>query len=287
MSITRSSLASIPTSFATVSLGTSVDDLKSKLKAISSTHFQAIELGFPDLLTFASKYHGRSISENDYDLLCSAASEVKTLCKTHNLKIMMLQPFSNFEGWGKGSRERADAFERAKGWMRIMEALGTDMLQVGSSDSEGISGDIDVLAGDLGELADLAAEKGFRIAYENWCWATHAVSLISPSVDVVLSSHERTIRKLLWSEKNSMLTFIPTAHLETCMGDSKESQQTQPRSLPGHLSDSRRGMGRSHQLLRAHRITRSSPETRTQLSALVFLTRSNHPTRKDFRPANL
>jgi hypothetical protein len=136
--------------------------------------------------------------------------------------------------------------------MRIMEALGTDMLQVGSSDSEGISGDIDVLAGDLGELADLAAEKGFRIAYENWCWATHAVRLPYPSVDLVLSSDERILHKLIWSEKNSMLTFIPIAHLETCMGDRKESQQTQPRSLPGHLPDSRRGMGRSHQLLRAH-----------------------------------
>lgn len=56
-----------------------------------------------------------------------------------------------------------------------MEALGTDMLQVGSSDSEGITGDINELAGDLAELADMLAEKGFRIAYENWCWATHAV----------------------------------------------------------------------------------------------------------------
>jgi sugar phosphate isomerase/epimerase len=30
------------------------------------------------------------------------------------------------------------------------------------------------LASDLAELADIFAEKGFRIAYENWCWATHA-----------------------------------------------------------------------------------------------------------------
>ena len=31
-------------------------------------------------------------------------------------------------------------------------------------------------ARDLATLADLCAEKGFRIAYENWCWATHAPS---------------------------------------------------------------------------------------------------------------
>ena len=32
------------------------------------------------------------------------------------------------------------------------------------------------MAADLGELADMLAEKGYRLAYENWCWATHAPS---------------------------------------------------------------------------------------------------------------
>lgn len=30
------------------------------------------------------------------------------------------------------------------------------------------------MAADLAELADLFAENGFKIAYENWCWATYA-----------------------------------------------------------------------------------------------------------------
>lgn len=29
-------------------------------------------------------------------------------------------------------------------------------------------------AADLAELADMLATKNFRIAYENWCWSTHA-----------------------------------------------------------------------------------------------------------------
>lgn len=45
---------------------------------------------------------------------------------------------------------------------------------MGSSDSEGIAFSFDDLAADLAELADMLAEKGFSIAYENWCWATHA-----------------------------------------------------------------------------------------------------------------
>jgi hypothetical protein len=45
----------------------------------------------------------------------------------------MLQPFANFEGWPKESSERKDAFNRAAGWSSIMEAVGTDMLQVSYS----------------------------------------------------------------------------------------------------------------------------------------------------------
>jgi sugar phosphate isomerase/epimerase len=45
--------------------------------------------------------------------------------------------------------------------------------QIGSSDAPVISS-LDELAADLAELADIMAPKGFRIAYENWCWATHA-----------------------------------------------------------------------------------------------------------------
>lgn len=55
-----------------------------------------------------------------------------------------------------------------------MQALGTNMLQVGSSDSPDITADFDALVSDLAELADLLDEHGFRLAYENWCWATHA-----------------------------------------------------------------------------------------------------------------
>lgn len=46
--------------------------------------------------------------------------------------------------------------------------------QVGSSDSPSITSSIETLASDLRELADRLAEHNFRLAYENWCWATHA-----------------------------------------------------------------------------------------------------------------
>ena len=180
-------LNTIPTSYATVSIGNKPDHtLPKKLEAISAAGFTGIELGFPDLLTFATQHlrpgqqqdanSPQAIKADDYDNLCAAARVLKSMTDAMGLKIMMLQPFSNFEGWAEGSEERKDAWKRAEGWMRIMEAAGTDMLQVGSSDSpeEKIGKDRSRFVKDLRELADLAAKKNFRIAYENWCWSTHA-----------------------------------------------------------------------------------------------------------------
>jgi len=129
-SIQRTSLNEIPTSFASVSVGTPDDPLELKLTAISSAGFQAIELGFPDLLSFASSYFKKEINDHDFKSLCEAGKEVRKLCEKHKLGIMMLQPFSNFEGWPGGSKEREEAFVRAKGWIEIMKAVGTDILQV-------------------------------------------------------------------------------------------------------------------------------------------------------------
>jgi sugar phosphate isomerase/epimerase len=128
--IPRSSLNQIPASFATVSVGTPKDPLELKLKAISAAGFQAIELGFPDLLSFASSHFQKEISDHDFNSLCEAGKGVRKLCEKYKLGVMMLQPFSNFEGWPEGSKEREDAFERAKGWIEIMKVVGTDTLQV-------------------------------------------------------------------------------------------------------------------------------------------------------------
>ncbi|KAG8532493.1 uncharacterized protein KY384_002370 [Bacidia gigantensis] len=168
------SLASIPTSYATASIGTPQTPLQSKLEAIASAGWQGIELAFPDLLSFASRNLGKEVDSHDYDVLCNAGQEVRRLCEGLGLKIVMLQPFSNFEGWKPKSEERKDAFTRVKGWIRIMEAIGCNMLQVGSSDSLDIDTSRDAIVSDLRELAELLAPYNFRLAYENWCWSTHA-----------------------------------------------------------------------------------------------------------------
>ena len=147
-------LLPVKTCYATPSLGPPAVPLISKLHAISRAGFEGIELGFPDLVEFASTFRSSSTHaspsatspdrpsatlpedkpthppEKDYTTLCRAAEEVKRICKELKLEIAMLQPFANFEGWAEGSTERDDAFVRAKGWIRVMQALGCDMLQV-------------------------------------------------------------------------------------------------------------------------------------------------------------
>ncbi|KAK7928843.1 hypothetical protein PG985_005841 [Apiospora marii] len=150
--------------------------LPEKLKAIHSAGFDAVALAMPDLLAYGEDLIGKELDARDYDAINEVAKTVKSLAEEVGVRILMLQPLTNFEGWKLGYQdsERKDAFARARGWMRIMEALGTDMLQLGSSDADEISHSTDDFAADLAKLADVCAENGFRLAYENRCWATQA-----------------------------------------------------------------------------------------------------------------
>ncbi|KAF1845709.1 xylose isomerase-like protein [Cucurbitaria berberidis CBS 394.84] len=170
------SLVSIPTSYATCSLGSPSNPppLLDRLHAISLAGFPAVELSFPDILSFGQAWLSHQIEPSDYDELCKVAAEIKKECDKRSLGIMMLQPFANFEGWPEGSEGRNDALDRARGWIRIMQACGTDMLQVGSTDTPLEKLEKGKMVSDLRGLCDMLKEHGFRLAYENWCWSTHA-----------------------------------------------------------------------------------------------------------------
>ena len=98
--------------------------------AISDAGFESIELSMPDLLSFAKSFLEKEVGAEDYNELCEAGREVKRMCERFELGVLVLQPFSNFEGWPKGSKDRENAFAKARGWIRIMASVGTDMLQV-------------------------------------------------------------------------------------------------------------------------------------------------------------
>lgn len=129
--ISFESLRNIPLSYASCSIGTKQSDtLPRKLEAIAAAGFIGIELSFPDILAYGSQITGRELGSHEYKPLVNVTKEIKKLVDSNGLQVMMLQPFGNFEGWPDGSREREDAFRRVVGWMDIMEAAGTDLLQV-------------------------------------------------------------------------------------------------------------------------------------------------------------
>ncbi|RAK96116.1 sugar phosphate isomerase/epimerase family protein [Aspergillus ibericus CBS 121593] len=163
-------------SYATCSIGSPSSPLPEKLSALSSAGFTAVELAFPDILSYAASLNGHDVAPDNYPELVKVAKNIRQLCDKHNLKVMMLQPFANFEGWPRGSKEREDAFKRANGWSEIMTAVGTDLLQVGSTDTpnDKLTTSHEDIVADLRELADLLGTRNQRIAYENWCWSSHA-----------------------------------------------------------------------------------------------------------------
>ena len=127
------SLRRIPLAYASCSIGsTSSDTLPRKLEAISDGGFSAIELSFPDIIAYGSSILGHEIAPDNYEELKKASAEIKKLVAANGIKVMMLQPFANFEGWAVGSVERRNAFARANGWIEIMDVVGTDLLQVSS-----------------------------------------------------------------------------------------------------------------------------------------------------------
>lgn len=131
MTLSLESFQTTPTSYATCSIGCKPEHtLPKKLDAIAAAGFQAIELSMPDILGFARLYLKKDVGPKDWDDLRTAARTIKAQTDAKGLKILMLQPFANFEGWAEGSPERKDAFDRAQGWASIMEACDCDMLQV-------------------------------------------------------------------------------------------------------------------------------------------------------------
>lgn len=192
---------SIPLSLASCSIGLPRHSLRQKLEAAARAGFRGIELSFPDILAHARELlrlgqlegdktlpadASDEIQPDDYATLAQATKHIRHLCAARGLAVLVLQPFANFEGWDARARpaERRAAFDRAGGWLRLMDAAGTDMLQVGATDTPAhkLGGDDEdkapalTAADDLAALADLlrAHNPRYRLAYENWCWATHA-----------------------------------------------------------------------------------------------------------------
>lgn len=138
-------------SIASICLSGSLDE---KLLAASAAHFEAVEIFEADLI--------------HYD---GAPSDVRAMARDLGLAIDLYQPFRDFEGAPDALFQRA--LERAERKFDVMEELGAPMMMVLSNAAPWAIDDDARAADQLAALADRAAHRGLRIAYEPAGWASH------------------------------------------------------------------------------------------------------------------
>jgi 4-hydroxyphenylpyruvate dioxygenase len=170
-------------SIATVSLGGTLVD---KLTAIAAAGFDGVE-----------------IFENDLFYYEGGAADVKRIADDRGLRIVLFQPFRDFEA---GPREKLQRnLDRAERKFDLMGELETDLMLVCSSIAPDAVDDDALAAEDLHMLGERAARRGLRIGYEALGWGRnvntfgHALEIVEradhPAVGLVLDSfHTLCIR---------------------------------------------------------------------------------------------
>ena len=138
-------------SIATVCLSGTLEE---KLSAASAAGFDAVELFEPDLI--ASPLTPRVVRQR---------------CEQLGLGIALYQPLRDFEAM---PQRRFEAnLRRAEAKFDVMNELGADLVLICSNVSEHAIDDDLLAAAQLRELAERAAARGIRIAYEALAWGRH------------------------------------------------------------------------------------------------------------------
>ncbi|KAK9319302.1 xylose isomerase-like protein [Lipomyces orientalis] len=158
-----------PISIASLSLGRAPHhDLAEKIHAASAAGFQGIELYYEDIELHAKQSSDGSFEEN----ILKSAQVFKDLCDECNLKVIVLQPFTNYDGL-LDPAEHAQQIDKIKLWFKIAKVVGTDLILVTSNFfSEGTTGDDDRIVADLLEIVELGEKENppVRFAYEAISW---------------------------------------------------------------------------------------------------------------------
>ena len=149
-------------------------DLEYKLENASKAGFKGVEIFYEDLDFAAQKLSGNA-NPSPEEIL-QAAEHVYVVCHVQGLDIIGLQPFTFYEGLK--DREQHDILiEKMKLWLQIAKKLKTTTIQIPANflPAEELTDDLDVIAADLRDVADMGAAETptIRFAYENLCWSTY------------------------------------------------------------------------------------------------------------------
>lgn len=134
-----------------------------KIQLASKYGFTGIEVVYSDLQNYSDK-HNISI--------LAGAARIKEICNTHNVEVLSLAPFENFEG---SRTPLSDRLSTAKHWLAIGRILHAPYLQVPAQFNPDSITDEAVIVQELQQLADLGAAEtpAIAIAYEYMSWSTY------------------------------------------------------------------------------------------------------------------
>lgn len=116
----------------------------------------------------AARFDGVEIFENDLLQFPGTPGEVRRICADLGLRIEMFQPFRDFEGVTPDQLLRN--LDRAERKFDVMEQLGTELLLVCANISADASADLALRAEQMALLAERAARRKLRIAFEALAW---------------------------------------------------------------------------------------------------------------------
>ncbi|MDB5850123.1 MAG: 4-hydroxyphenylpyruvate dioxygenase [Rhodoferax sp.] len=117
----------------------------------------------------AARFDGVEIFENDLLQVPGTPREVRRIAEDLGLTIDLFQPFRDFDGVSPTQLLRN--LERAERKFDVMQELGAPLILVCTNAQPSASGDIDLLAEQMHQLAERAALRGLRVGYEALAWA--------------------------------------------------------------------------------------------------------------------
>ncbi|WP_051378279.1 bifunctional sugar phosphate isomerase/epimerase/4-hydroxyphenylpyruvate dioxygenase family protein [Derxia gummosa] len=138
-------------SIATVSISGALED---KMESIARARFDGFE-----------------VFENDLIHSALAPRQIGALAADLGLSIDLYQPFRDFDA--ADDRLFRRNLDRAERKFDLMGELGATMILICSNVSPTAATDDAQIAGQLYELAERAAKRGIRLAYESLAWARH------------------------------------------------------------------------------------------------------------------
>ncbi|MGY0195266.1 bifunctional sugar phosphate isomerase/epimerase/4-hydroxyphenylpyruvate dioxygenase family protein [Leptothrix sp. BB-4] len=130
----------------------------------------------------AARFDGVEIFENDLLQFPGSPKDVRTICEDLGLSIDLFQPFRDFDA--PSAAQLARNLERAERKFDLMQELGTQMILVCSNVQPDAVADPAVLAEQFAQLAERAARRGMRVAYEALAWGSQ-VKLWSQAWEIV------------------------------------------------------------------------------------------------------